>query len=140
MDNGSDQPELYEKTFPYSSLPRIEFEEKTVPMNMPEEIWITDTTFRDGQQAREPYTTEQMVHIFKLLSKLSGREGTIRFTEFFLYTKRDRKTVECCLDLGYEYARAREMGTVTYHLHRLMDGAELVSTSGFGDMVIGNMR
>ena len=105
MDNGSDQPELYEKTFPYSSLPRIEFEEKSVPMNIPEEIWITDTTFRDGQQAREPYTTEQMVHLFKLLSKLSGREGVIRFTEFFLYSKRDRKTVECCLDLGYEYPK-----------------------------------
>ena len=107
MGNGADQRELYEKTFPYTSLPRLEFEEETVPMNIPEEIWITDTTFRDGQQAREPYTTEQMVHIYELLSELSGREGAIRYTEFFLYTRRDREAVERCLTWDPSIRRLR---------------------------------
>ena len=33
-------------------------------MNVPEEIWITDTTFRDGQQSMAPYTVKQIVDLF----------------------------------------------------------------------------
>ena len=57
---------------------------------MPEEIWITDTTFRDGQQSRAPYTTEQIVKIFDYLHQLGGPNGIIRQSEFFLYSKKDR--------------------------------------------------
>ncbi|MFP3952281.1 MAG: 2-isopropylmalate synthase, partial [Candidatus Bathyarchaeia archaeon] len=96
---------LFKEVFPYNELPRLEFEDEAVPMNLPEEIWITDTTFRDGQQAREPYTTEQMVELYKLLHRLGGQDGVIRFTEFFLYTRRDREAAERCIDLGYEYPR-----------------------------------
>jgi len=35
-------------------------------MFVPEEIWITDTTFRDGQQSRSPYKVEQIVKIFDI--------------------------------------------------------------------------
>jgi len=66
-------------------------------------IVITDTTFRDGQQARPPYTIDQMVHIYDLLSKLSGPNGVIRQTEFFLYTKNDRETLDRCRRLGHKY-------------------------------------
>jgi len=66
-------------------------------------IVITDTTFRDGQQARPPYTIDQMVHIYDLLSKLSGPNGVIRQTEFFLYTKNDRETLDRCRELGHKY-------------------------------------
>jgi len=101
----TEKPNLYKEYFPYNALPRVEFEEESVPMNIPEEIWVTDTTFRDGQQAREPYTSDQMVDIYKLMSKLSGKKGVIRYTEFFLYTKRDRKAVEMCLELGYKFPK-----------------------------------
>ena len=67
------------------------------------DIFITDTTFRDGQQARPPYTIDQMVHIYDLLSKLSGPQGVIRQTEFFLYTANDRKTLDRCRELGHRY-------------------------------------
>src|SRR4030042_4772505 len=67
------------------------------------DIVITDTTFRDGQQARPPYTIKQMVHIYDLLSKLSGPNGVIRQTEFFLYTKNDRQTLDECRALGHKY-------------------------------------
>ncbi|MDP7442780.1 MAG: hypothetical protein QGI87_00285, partial [Candidatus Bathyarchaeota archaeon] len=98
-------PNLYKEVFPYDGLPRMEFEEKLVPMNLPEEIWVTDTTFRDGQQAREPYTVEQMINLFDLMHRLGGEEGVIKFTEFFLYTKRDREAVKRCLDRGYEFPK-----------------------------------
>jgi isopropylmalate/homocitrate/citramalate synthase len=67
------------------------------------QIWITDSTFRDGQQARAPYTVEQIVHLYKLLHKLGGPRGIIRQTEFFLYSKKDKEAVERCLELGYQY-------------------------------------
>ena len=63
---------------------------------MPEQIWVTDTTFRDGQQARPPYTPEQVLRIYDLLHKIDGDTGLIRQCEFFLYSDRDRKAVELC--------------------------------------------
>ena len=49
--------------FPYDEVCRVEFDNKFVFIDPPEEIFITDTTFRDGQQARPPYTVEQIVDL-----------------------------------------------------------------------------
>ncbi len=97
------EPELFREMFPYTEVPKIAYNYRRVPMNMPEKIYITDTTFRDGQQSRAPYTTEQMVHIYKLLHKLGGKNGIIRQTEFFVYSEKDRKALEQCMELGYEF-------------------------------------
>ena len=70
---------------------------------MPEEIWITDTTFRDGQQSRAPYTAEQIVKIYDYLHRLGGPNGKIRQSEFFLYSKKDRDAVYKCLERGYRF-------------------------------------
>ena len=72
-------------------------------MNMPEDIWITDTSLRDGQQSVEPYTVDQIVNIYKLLSKLGGPYGIIRQTEFFVYSKKDREAIEKCMALGLKF-------------------------------------
>ena len=98
-----EEPELFREMFPYKETPKIAFNYRRVPENMPEDIFITDTTFRDGQQSRAPYTTEQMVHIYELLHKLGGPKGMIRQTEFFVYSEKDRKALEKCLELGYEF-------------------------------------
>ena len=97
------EPELFREMFPYTETPKIAVNYRRVPENMPEDIFITDTTFRDGQQSRAPYTTEQMVHIYELLHKLGGPNGMIRQTEFFVYSEKDRKALEKCLELGYEF-------------------------------------
>lgn len=97
------EPELFREMFPYSETPKIAFNYRRVPENMPEDIFITDTTFRDGQQSRTPYTTEQMVHIYKLLHKLGGPKGMIRQTEFFVYSEKDRKALTECMELGYDF-------------------------------------
>lgn len=97
------EPHLFRNLFPYSEVPKIAFNHRHVPMNMPDEIWITDTTFRDGQQSREPFTTEQIVTVYDYLHKLSGPNGVIRQSEFFLYSKKDREAVYKCLERGYEF-------------------------------------
>ncbi len=96
-------PELFREMFPYTETPKIAFNYRKVPENMPEDIFITDTTFRDGQQSRTPYTTDQMVHIYKLLHKLGGKNGMIRQTEFFVYSEKDRKALEKCMELDYDF-------------------------------------
>ncbi len=98
-----EQPNLYRDIYSYDQIPKIPFNHRRVPMGMPEEIWITDTTMRDGQQSREPYTVEQIVEIFKLLSRLSGPYGIVRQTEFFVYSKKDREAIERCQDLGLRF-------------------------------------
>lgn len=98
-----EQPNLYDKQFDYNKVPVIEFEDKTVPMNRPKEIWITDTTFRDGQQARPPYDADQIVMLYKFLNRLGGPQGVIRQSEFFLYSDKDKKAVEKVLELGYQF-------------------------------------
>lgn len=97
------EPNLFRQFFPYSEVPKASFNFRRNPMRMPADIWITDTTFRDGQQSREPYTVKQIVDIYKLLSKLSGSKGIIRQTEFFVYSERDREAIGKCMDLGLEF-------------------------------------
>jgi isopropylmalate/homocitrate/citramalate synthase len=97
------EPQLYRDIFDYKSIPRITFNFRNVPMSPSENIWITDTSFRDGQQSTAPYTVEQIVELFKLLHRLGGPKGIIRQSEFFLYSEKDRKAVEKCLELGYEF-------------------------------------
>jgi hypothetical protein len=55
-----DQPNLQKDVFPFDEVSRIDFDHKLIPINPPDEIFITDTTFRDGQQARPPYTVKQI--------------------------------------------------------------------------------
>ena len=72
-------------------------------MNVPEEIWLTDTTFRDGQQSRAPYTAKQIATLYDMLHRLGGPKGKIRQCEFFLYSENDRRAIEACRELGYEF-------------------------------------
>ena len=53
-----EEPNLYRDIYNYEDVPKIAFNHRRVPMGMPEEIWITDTSLRDGQQSVEPYTVE----------------------------------------------------------------------------------
>ena len=96
-------PNLYRDIYNYEDVPKVAFNHRRVPMGMPQEIWITDTSLRDGQQSREPYTVEQIVELYKLMSKLGGPFGIIRQTEFFVYSKKDREAIEKCQSLGLKF-------------------------------------
>ena len=98
-----EEPNLYRDLYPYDDIPKIAFNHRRVPMGMPEEIWITDTSLRDGQQSVEPYSVKQIVELYKLMSKLGGPYGIIRQTEFFVYSEKDRKALEECQSLGLKF-------------------------------------
>ncbi|NLO84604.1 MAG: 2-isopropylmalate synthase [Clostridiales bacterium] len=97
------EPNLYREVFDYESIPKIAFNNRLVPTNMPDHIWMTDTTFRDGQQSVSPFTPKQIEHLFKLESRLGGPKGLVRQSEFFLYTDHDREALERCQALGLPF-------------------------------------
>ncbi len=97
------EPNLYDNLYSYNEVPKVAFNHRIVPIDMPDEIWITDTTFRDGQQSREPYTVEQISRIYDLLHVLGGPKGIIRQSEFFVYTKKDQEAVYKCLERDYRF-------------------------------------
>lgn len=108
-------PNLLADMFPHAAPPRIPFAGPIIeeldgrqyridPQQVRQrDIYMTDTTFRDGQQARPPYTVQQIVDLYGLLSRLSGPQGVIRQSEFFIYSDKDREAVEKCRELGCRY-------------------------------------
>lgn len=96
-------PNLLRDIFSYSEIPKVNIENKIITTEVPDKIWITDTTFRDGQQSMAPFKEGHIVNLFKLMSKLGGKNGIIRQSEFFLYSERDRKIVEKCKELNLEF-------------------------------------
>ena len=119
-----DDPNLYREIYPYTEIPKIAFNHRRVPLDMPEEIWMTDTTFRDGQQSRAPYTADQIVTMYKMLNRLGGPNGLIRQSEFFVYTKKDREAVERCMALGLDFPE------VTTWIRAKKEDFELVKSIG----------
>ena len=117
------EPNLLRDDFPYTRIPRIRFEGNAVPQALPADIWITDTTFRDGQQARAPYTVEQIVHLYDLLHQLGG--PVIRQTEFFAYTPLDRAAIAAC--------RERPGPEVTTWMRASLDDLKAVKATGVNE-------
>ncbi|MFW6236133.1 MAG: histone-lysine N-methyltransferase [Desulfovibrionales bacterium] len=119
-----EQPELFRELFPYKNVSRIGFDNTLVMHRPADPMFITDTTFRDGQQARPPYSVEQISHIFDLMHKLGGLSGLIRQCEFFLYSDKDRRAVEKCLAKGYRFPE------VTGWIRANKDDLKLVKSMG----------
>ena len=99
------EPALYRAVFPYTHVSRIEFDDTFLVPRPADPMFITDTTFRDGQQARPPYTVKQIARIYDLLHKLGGKSGLIQASEFFMYSPKDRKAIEVCRSRGYRFPR-----------------------------------
>lgn len=100
-----DEPQLYRELFPYSNVGRVEFDDTMITPRPAERCIITDTTFRDGQQARPPYSIKQIARMYDLLHKLGGKSGLIQATEFFMYSAKDRRAIETCRARGYRFPR-----------------------------------
>ena len=101
-----EQPQLYRELFPYTSICRTTFDEVLLAPRPAEQMRITDTTFRDGQQARPPYTVKQVAKMFDFLHRMGGKTGLITASEFFLYSAKDRKCIDVCRARGYRFPRA----------------------------------
>jgi len=97
------QPNLMRDIYPYDDVCKIDFDHKHMMPSPCANMLVTDTTFRDGQQARPPYTVKQISDIFDLLHRMGGPKGIIRQSEFFLYTSKDKEAVDICREKGYDF-------------------------------------
>ncbi|HEX3628833.1 MAG TPA: histone-lysine N-methyltransferase, partial [Candidatus Dormibacteraeota bacterium] len=75
---------------------------------------------RDGQQARAPYTLEQIVHLYDLLATMGG--PVIRQTELFAYTPLDREAIAAC--------RQRSGPEVTTWMRASLEDLKAVKATG----------
>jgi isopropylmalate/homocitrate/citramalate synthase len=98
-----DHPQLFRDIFPYDEVCKVKFDHKIELIDPPDDIYITDTTFRDGQQARPPFTAQQIEDLFEFLHRLGGPNGVIRQSEFFLYTDKDKEALRRCQEKGYRF-------------------------------------
>lgn len=117
-------PNLYKEYFPYTEIPKIKFDNKFMPMDMPEDIWITDTTFRDGQQSMSAFTVEQIEKLFDFMHQINNGTGLIRTSEFFLYSEKDRQAVYKCMEKGYDFPQ------ITSWIRANVNDFELVKSMG----------
>ena len=122
------EPELYRDVFPYTHVSRIEFDDTFLVPRPADPMFITDTTFRDGQQARPPYTVKQIARIYDLLHKLGGKSGLIQASEFFMYSPKDRKAIEVCRSRGYRFPR------VTGWIRANMDNLKIAHDMEFDEV------
>ena len=123
----TEEPSLRRDIYPYSEVCRIDFDHQVSSLDPAKHFLITDTTFRDGQQARPPYTVQQIVHIFDILHRLGGPRGIIRQSEFFLYSQRDREAVEKCLEMEHEYPQ------ITGWIRAVSEDLKLVKEMGLAE-------
>ena len=119
-----DTPNVFRNLFHYDEIPKIAFNDRIVPHSMPDEIWITDTTFRDGQQSRAPYSTDQIVTIFDYMHRLGGSQGKIRQSEFFLYSKKDRDAVIAKADGRGVWENLKNYDMDSFSMHRSYEKPE----------------
>ena len=122
--NDIEQGNYYRSIFNYDEVPKIDFDLRLIPIQPADEIFITDTTFRDGQQSMAPFSVEQIETLFDYLHRIGGRSGLIRACEFFLYTRKDKLAVERCL--AKDYAFPRVTGWIRAHA----DDLKLVKDMG----------
>ncbi len=125
--NDVNQPNLLRGIYTYTEVPRIDFDLRLTQIQPADELFITDTTFRDGQQSMVPFTVSQIETLFDFLHRIGGKAGLIRASEFFLYTAKDRKAVEACLSKGYEYPR------VTSWIRAKKEDLKLVKDMGLSE-------
>jgi isopropylmalate/homocitrate/citramalate synthase len=91
------RPEYFLDSFPRDAFPQYVWEQGA-PGELPREVWLSETTHRDGQQGGLPLTIERSCRIFDLLCEITGRSTAIRHAEFFPYRKSDRDALEYALD------------------------------------------
>ncbi len=123
-----ENPNLYRDVYSYTEVPKIPFNHRRVPMDMPKEIHITDTSMRDGQQSVEPYSVEDIVQLYKYLNCLSGPNGVISQTEFFIYSKKDMEALYKCRELGLKFPEITTWIRATKNDFKLVKDLEIKET------------
>jgi citrate (Re)-synthase len=94
--NNDNAPNRHRDAYPIGAAPRV-LADGALPAGL---LRITDTTFRDGQQAGEPFSLAAAVALHAVLARLDAGSGRIAQTELFLYSDRDRALLDAIRGAG----------------------------------------
>ena len=94
-----EEKHYFRDIFPFDVPPVTKYQKKLG------DIWITDTTLRDGQQGWKTFSVEESLKIYEVLSAIGGKSGVIKTTELFLYTKKDKEVIRKIKGLGFDYPK-----------------------------------
>ena len=86
-----EKPNLFKESMDYDSIPKTTFNLRRVPMYFPEEIWITDTTFRDGQQSRTPFSVSRLWSFTSSFQSSAERRESSARANFLSIPKKTEK-------------------------------------------------
>jgi isopropylmalate/homocitrate/citramalate synthase len=92
------EPEYFLEAFPRDAFPRYLWADGQRPSALPDDVWLSDTTHRDGQQGGLPLTTEHSCRIYDILCEVTASSKVIRHAEFFPYRDSDRSALRYALD------------------------------------------
>jgi 2-phosphinomethylmalate synthase len=92
----SSSPEYFLDTFPREGFPQVHWTER--PADLPEQVWLSETTHRDGQQGGLPLNADRSRRIYDILCRTTGTSGAIRHAEFFPYQQSDREALTYALE------------------------------------------
>jgi citrate (Re)-synthase len=93
--NESTAPNRFRDVYPQAAAPRV-----LVGLQSGVRLRITDTTFRDGQQAGEPFALDAALALHAVLVALDAGSGRVAQTELFLYGDRDRALLDAIRETG----------------------------------------
>jgi len=96
MVKDSPTPEYFPNSFPSDGFPSYDWTAK--PVDLPTDVWTTETTHRDGQQGGLPLTTAQSLKIYDIICAFTGKSRAVRQAEFFVYRDSDRLALEAALE------------------------------------------
>ncbi len=87
-----ENPNYLEHLYPKEGLPKFGWD--APPGDMPREVWLTETTHRDGQQGGLPLSSKTSLEVYDIICRFTGESRLIRQAEFFAYSEQDRASLE----------------------------------------------
>lgn len=96
------EPVYFHESFPQDDFPAYVWAER--PPALPADVWLTETTHRDGQQGGLPLSAETSLRIYDRLCAFTGTSGAIRQAEFFAYRPSDRAALQGALERYHDGA------------------------------------
>ncbi|MCX4881496.1 MULTISPECIES: pyruvate carboxyltransferase [unclassified Streptomyces] len=93
-----EEPEYFPEVFPRDAFPRYTWDDGMRPLTLPHEVWLSETTHRDGQQGGLPLSLDTSRQIYDILCEITGESTAIRHAEFFPYRDSDRNALIYALE------------------------------------------
>lgn len=82
-------PNYFSSMFPCDDFPKYSWSEQI--RSLPNEVWTTDTTYKDGRQGGLELNMEQSVRVYECMCDFTHASGAVRQTELYVFSQEQRE-------------------------------------------------